>query len=927
MANILTGDFDVVAEFAYYTVNRILAAMHQTGRFLHSISVRVDDNPHPTRPRWPVVIGIVDAFGDAVANQRQIGCPNPFPGSSAVTDPVASRLGILLNPDRLVFAPPEIVPSHISGTAQIQLFPPTVTIPQGAVSNVIVNMNLIVRFFPDKGTAPLAEFMRGNLQITAPLTRIVTGGVRVVDIDFKADEATINFTPTYTSTPLSVEDLVGINLCIQNGLQTGFLPSTINLPSSIADVQVKTLPDVFAIMLDFNDQASSASSVTNVFLSGEDDFAFAVGCGYLLSVLRQISDNILKQSFQNVEFTFLDLHYSYPIKINSANFELQTGKIVLTLNGTAGPEIHGHTPSGPFSFTVTVEFSLQPSLSSAKLMIGNVSVSTGSTLAGIYDYFTGNITNSVRNAVIDAISSTGADATVSDTFDANNIFANSLNAQMYPPNSGQGQIGIVWPFCQSIDIQPAGIVFHGYIILFEWPAPYVEFEPIPVNTANNPVVSPIYQGTDYSALKTWIPGGTITQYEWSMQGQQAFDVDKNRFVLLSSGPGLEAAARATASAASAPVTAVPGYAPLCLTITGTRISAYGSPVSYQNVTASVCGYTRFHLPVGLAGTKEAGMLPIAITRPEPSGGMIVSGYTAADIDQTGGNSPNLIVHFVDSKSFAQLKILTDAIARSNRADAPVGAIAVLTPDQLSKAPFAPGIVYAVDQDGSWAGAFGVKSAARPLSLIVDPRGRIAWQKDGAADISELSVALIRHLVKRAPVRLSLPRLNARIGQVAPNFIFEYSPGREMPLSKVSGAAILVFCKASVKGSIQAVRNVTQALSSGNGKASALAVFAIFDGDDSSVARAVAAESGLTAIVVSDPKREISLGYGVTMWPTIVSINESGTIVGIKYGYVPGDPVVWPSRPPMPTNRRGAAPTKPVASSSPSKPAGVPNIKR
>lgn len=129
MANDLTGDFDVVAEFGVLAINRLLAGMHQTGRFLHSISGRVDDNPHPTRPDWPVVVGTVDGFGEAVANQRMIGNPNPFPGPAGITDPVQSRLGVLLNPDRLVIAPPRIIPSHISGTVQLQVFPPTIAVP------------------------------------------------------------------------------------------------------------------------------------------------------------------------------------------------------------------------------------------------------------------------------------------------------------------------------------------------------------------------------------------------------------------------------------------------------------------------------------------------------------------------------------------------------------------------------------------------------------------------------------------------------------------------------------------------------------------------------------------------------------------------------------------------------------------------------
>jgi hypothetical protein len=62
-----------------------------------------------------------------------------------------------------------------------------------------------------------------------------------------------------------------------------------------------------------------------------------------------------------------------------------------------------------------------------------------------------------------------------------------------------------------------------------------------------------------------------------------------------------------------------------------------------------------------------------------------------------------------------------------------------------------------------------------------------------------------------------------------------------------------------------------------------------------VARAVAAESGLTAILVTDPKREIGLAYGVTLWPTIVMLDASGMVAGIRYGYVPGEQSGSPSK--------------------------------
>ncbi len=887
MANNLTGDFDVVAEFAILAVDRLLAGMHQTGRFLHSISVRVDDNPRPNRPNSPVIVGTVDAFGAAVVNQRRIGITNPSPGASAATSAAALTL---LNADELVAGDVIIAPSHISGVAQLQLFPPTIAVPDASGTNLTIRMNLISRFFPDKGTAPLAEFVRGDLQITAPINKIVSGSVNVLDIDFRADQAAINFTPSYSSTPLTIEDLVGINLCIQNGLRTSFMPSSVTLPNTIADIQLKTLPGALALMLDLTDHPSTAGSVTNVFLASDDDFAFAVGRDYLLNVLGMISDNILSQTFPPVTFTVdltiwgvgTVLHYSYPIKLNSASFDLQTGKIVLTINGHAGPEPHGHPPSS-FNFTVTVEFSLATSGPSVELLVGNVSVSSDSSLAGIVDFFTGDVTNSVRSAISTAIANTGAGNTVSNMFDANSNLGNFLNTQLNPPTGSLNQAQQLFLVYTSVDIQPAGVVLHGSLLLFDWPEPYVEFEPIPPNTNIQQTV--VSSGTDYSALKTWIPGGTVGEYQWHMSGQPPFDVDANRFVLLSSNPVATAAAAKIEAASLA-------YSALCLTITGTRISNYGSPANYQQVTASICAFTSFPvISVGGLVSSGSALTPptLAVTHAGVHGEVVVSSHVAADVDTTGLAAPNLLVHFADSNSSSQLETLTKAVARSHRKDSPTGVIAILAPEHLAKAKFTPGVVYAEDTDESWQKFFGVKTAKRPLTLIVSPRGSLSWQSEGPLHLENLAAALSKILVKRPPVRVSLPSLNVRIGQLAPNFLFEYTSGREMPLSKLSGQPrVLVFWRSAVKPSIQAVRDAQNSAAK-----SKTVVMAVNDGDDPATARAVAAENGLTAILVTDPKREISLGYGVSSWPTIVTVNPAGVITGIRYGRSPNAPAASP----------------------------------
>lgn len=897
MANVLTGDFDVVAQFSILAVDRILAAMHQTERFLHSISVRVDDNPHPGPIiNWPTVVGAVDRFGDAVANQQQVGKPNPFPGASAANNAIYSRLGALVNPE-LLGGTIQIVPSHISGVAQLQIFPPTVLPPNAPGDNLTVRMNVMARFFPDAGTAPLAEFIRGELQISAPVNAIATGNVHVLDIDFKADEASITFTPSYPAN-LSAEDLAGISLCIQNGLRTSFLPSSVVLPSSIADVQLRTLTGALAVLLDFNDHPSNPSSVTNVFLTGNDGFVFAVGRDYLLNTLNSISSNIVSQPFSPIKFTVTlgvwnlgtTLHYEYPVTVTSASFDVSppghTGKIVLTLQANVGPEIHGHPPSGPFNVTVTAEFSLQPSGNTVLLGLGNVSVDPHSTAVDIIDFFTGNISGPVRDAILAVLPTSGADASVEQMFDTDANLANFLNTQ-FTPSDGSAppdpqQVSLIYT---SVDISADGIVLHGLVLLRLWPDPYVEFEQIPATTTGRVNSSVLEQGPAYSALKTWIPGGTIAEYDWSWQGQTTpFEVDTNKFVL-QTGP---------TNLANTEAYVLTGYGPICLTIKGTRISNYGP--TYDSVVASVCGVTRF--PVNLGGivtTVGPAQPTLAVTRPGPGGGIVVSGQTPVEIDRTRNAAPNLIVHFADSKSVSQLPVLIQSLTRSNRKDAPTAVIAVLAPDQLSKAPYVPGIMYAEDLDGAWQNALGVKSTKRPLTLIVGPKGTISWQGEGALELDKLSAALAKNLVKRGPVRISLPRVNVRIGQPAPNFLFEFAPGRELPLSKLFGQPlVLVFWKSSSRPSIDAVLNLQK--TSAKAKGQTPVVMAINDGDPPELARGVAAESGTSATLVTDPKREIGLAYGVNIWPTIVSVNASGVITGIAYGYVPAQSGASPSSP-------------------------------
>ena len=883
MANDLTGDFDVVAEFAIPAANRVLAAMHRRERFLHSVTLRVDDNPpRGSQVVRPTVVGSVDTFGDPTVDHTRIGNPIPLPGQLSATNPIYSLLDPVVNTGLLVATEGTIVPSHLQGRAQLQLAPPAIEVPDASGKNITVRLDIMGRYFPDPHTSPLAEFVRGELQITAAVDQIASPSANVVDINIKAENIYINFTPTFSSQPLSAEDLAGINLLIRNALKTSLLPSNAALPPSISYMQFKTLlggPNAIAVLLNIQGARGDPGSLNDVFLGAADDFAFAAGVDYV------------KRAFQ-VDLSKTYNHWGYTITLKSATIALQQGKITVTVAGHAHGN-HWYTPS--FDFTIHQDFTLKPASMTPGGPLNTVELVPGDIGGGV----TGWLLSLFGDNLLDP----ATQDEVRQMFSVDANLGGFLESLLTPPRPKLLPLPPQGPGFQlaytSVDIQPSGIVLHGSLAVLNpppgpeilspgigsqspvapvpgWPPPQVEFEQVPATSGGGGMVGTvglIPSGPDYSALKSWIPGGRILSFEWSSQGQsQPFLIDNDKFVLIHPPPEVSTGM-------------VVGYTPLCLTIRGKRVSASG-PMVNQDVSGTQCGYTSVPIVNGLRVAPTGALPSVALTQPSPGGLLEIAGHTAAQVDPTGRNTPNLLVHFADDHTISHLEVLTSALRESGRQDATTAVLAVLTPDQMAKAGYVQGVTYAEDQGGAWESLFGVKITRRPLTLIVGPKGNVMWQQAGELDSTTLAAALRKSLAAGGFVRLSMLRSNLRIDQAPPNFLFEFVPGRELALRKLAGRAVtLVFWKSSSKPSIEAVRDLQQ----GNGKPAARGpvVLAINDGESPDLARRVATENGLSATIVTDPKREISIAYGVNVWPTIVFIDGSGLVRGIRYGRVAG----------------------------------------
>ena len=712
MANDLTGDFDVVAEFTVLAADRALAAMHRCERLLHAMSIRVDDIPPRRFPVGPVIVGVVDSFGEVVVNQRQVRNLNPLPGALAATNVVYAGLDVLVNSGVAVDVP--ITPSNLQGVAQLQLDPPTIEVPDASGSNLTVRMGVRSRYFPDPNTAPAAQFVRGQLVITAPVSQVASqsGNMNVIDIHISGANVSVNFNALFSSPPLSSGDLAGINQLVRNALRTSFLPSNATLPDSIKSLQFKTLlgaPSAIGVLLNLGNSKGHPSTVNNVFLAPGDDFGFAVGSDLIVQKITE------EMTFQPPTNTF----YSYSISINSPTIELQNGRILLSVSG------HAHSGSLPdFDFTLTQAFTLNLAastpggpLDTAELAVsGDFSVDV-SGLSFFFDWlaadFIGWFLGPIRSQRDAQIVAHRQD--VRDMFSVNKLLGGFLKSLLNPSQSQPAapppqNVNLLLAYT-SVEIKPSGIILHGSLGVTPWPAAHVEYQPIPVKTTGvgSGAVTTLPHGPDYTALRTWIPGGAITQYEWSYRGQtQPFHTDVNRFVLLDTG-GLETNEPIEFSAMVSGV--ISGYEPLCLTVNGTRLSSSG-PVVAQPVTATVCGYNSFPVLNGLNNAVEGTIAMVALTHAGPDGTVQVVGHmpAMAHVDKSGKYTPNVVAHFADDSSSANLDFLIEAVKESGRKDAGTAVLGLLTHEQLTKTRHTPGVIYGDRHGGAWERAFGVKTA-------------------------------------------------------------------------------------------------------------------------------------------------------------------------------------------------------------------------
>ncbi|HEY7661767.1 MAG TPA: hypothetical protein VH934_01450 [Xanthobacteraceae bacterium] len=874
MANDLTGEFDIAVQMPMQAMNRVFAAMHRGRRFPHSLSVRVDDK-QPIATQGLVVRPIsarVDRYGEALADWHRIRpggeLPFPMPSEHVVFDPVVNR--ILPTREAAVR-----VHSNLEGIAQLQVSAPTMGIPDDSGVNVSGAVQVMVRYIADAGTRDIPQFMRGEIDIAARIDQVASQAGNVIDVDLKADTVDVRFKPAWSDRALQSSDIKSIEQAIRNALKTAFQPSNAMLPGSVQAMQFKTYKsppggiDAIAVLLNTTDRGGDPASANRLLLGGDDHFAYAAGKDFVIGAFdRMIAAALDQLNLRTFDYSF-DLvtriagyvitrtAIRYTVTLGSVRLELQTGQMHLTIEGAA--RTASVLPN--FAFRMTQALTLQLAGAQAELAtVGDVSltITSGGIQGWIVNLFKGSAVGGIRSIRNQAIAR--AQPGVRALLDANTSLGAFLTSIMNPVGASGALPEHLEPALEytAFDITPDGLILHGALAVPVWPPAQVELDATPGTGS---------AAHDYTALLSWIPGGTIRQYAWRYSGQaQPFQVDGNTFV--------------TVDPPDAPtpslLSPVYGYVPICLALSGDRCSASG-PVALETVEATTCGWSAIPLFKPTRVSSD-GRLHIVLARPGRGGLVEVAGHAAPMADESGADALNIVVHFAGEDASADSERILHAVREAGRRDAGIAVLVVLPADQLTLTRYTEGVIYAEDQ-GAWSHALGVELGRRPTTVFVDPSGKAVWRHEGAVSGDELAVVL-RERARPTPIRLpELLRTKLRLGHPPPNFVFSYAPGRELTLRKLVGRAVtLVFWQSRLAPSVETVREIQAA--SLQDDAHPLVV-AIHDGGSADAVLSVLDRE--RAWPVEDDDQALALAYGINVWPTIVSVDAAGLVRDVRYG--------------------------------------------
>lgn len=864
MANNLTGDFEAVLQVTIRQINGILATIHQnkidpavSPSFVHSASMRIGSSPLSTVADvvrfkgWMVeaLAGKIQppkpfaqSIEAIVTEPRRVLSANAPPGLKDLFESAFGKIDLSL----IEAFPPEAV----HGLAHVQVSNPSISMPPGFVSRVMVHAFVRAHYEPDPGTAPLPKPIHGEVRAVYVLEpRTLSDGRRIVRVHASNGARDVQFIPAPGT--IGGLDVETITEQVRTLLQTKFAPLDVSVDNDFAFSDVSAVgagPQqalVLPLALSGGEAAGAIGSVVNSFLAGHE-FAVAVSRGYVDTFFNQFVQAIKDSAKTTIETFFAD----YEVSVSSLGLNWKAGYL----------ELAGHislttdawfAPNGYISFTQNLGVHLDVVAQSLSLVaLGDPTVDESWWVPH------STAVNAVKKARDSGL------PTASASLNNNTKKARAkLNSALHSFDKTTDAR------YDAVEVTPDGLVLRGNIRTDGRIDPVVHY-------------AQKSDGT-YTAHRSWIPGGRIENFTWSWVEQTSpipwFNKtssvgDDHRFELPKPA-GLDNAPR------------------LCLMIRGIRLNHNG--VEEAVVGGDYCTVSAYE-PI-LTAPIWYGRVMLPIWWPDPPD-QVLDHWIVAHINVLADRPSdrptyNGLVHFVGSRDQRPLESIGRALSMVRRQDATMVVTLVLPAgsfgarrEELERRlgnvgeRFGAALQITEDYAGGWTQLFAPREATS--THLLNARGALVWGRDGNAEPDEIANAIETHALTSAPPQRVPFTLSLQPGQRLPDQLFVDQVGNQVAMRRLSGRRVLLsFWQSWSTPCIQELQYLER-LSKGEG---APYVLAVNGGESIETVTETQHRYGLSLPLIVDPDQRIAAEFGVKCWPTTISVNRQGIVDRIQFG--------------------------------------------
>ncbi|HST66350.1 MAG TPA: hypothetical protein VLM05_14290 [Mycobacteriales bacterium] len=425
-----------------------------------------------------------------------------------------------------------------------------------------------------------------------------------------------------------------------------------------------------------------------------------------------------------------------------------------------------------------------------------------------------------------------------------------------------------------------GVVLSGPVSLSHRRRPEVSFVRTP-------------SGDGFDAIESWIPGGRIDRFAWTWTwftnpvepapGPPGASTQEDTFVLRR--PHEPPSRFGLARPHGLPLPGLDGTGRLCLTVSGVQVDPYSGvlvPVA-STVECTRFGY-EFRLPYEVGPYLRICDPLRAVRGRAPEIGLLRAG-----VADTATASNTLVLHLRDRLDDEPADVLVRGLEAS-RADG-AGLLVVLVfadgaldrdaeavrprLDALRERLPAP-LSVVEDVRGSWSTALAVPAQGREVAWrLLSPAGAVRWAHDGRVDAAVLTRMLDTRLVPSGPPAAAPVRTGIELDRDLPiRLASPRCPPVPLGRGSVAGSTVLFVTRdaASSRAALERLRDRDD----DDGY-----VAVVVDGADARAVEALRAELRLDLPLFPDPRGALTRGAGVRLWPTTLTLDGRGSVVGVE----------------------------------------------